>query len=72
MCCINFQKLGLPRSKVEALIDEWILSERDRQIMKRRHIDGIPFEKLAEEFDLSVRQIKKIVYNHDIVLKMHI
>ena len=52
----------LSRSEIEHLIDEWILSERDRAIAKRRMIDGIYFEPLAEEFDLSVRQVKKIVY----------
>ena len=52
----------LPRSEIEHLIDEWILSERDRAILKRRLLDGICYEPLAEEFDLSVRQVKKIVY----------
>lgn len=52
----------IPRSQVEFLIDEWIFSERDRMILKRRLLDGICFEPLAEEFDLSVRQIKTIVY----------
>lgn len=52
----------LSRSQIESLIDEWILNERNRNILKRRLIDGICFEPLAEEFDLSVRQIKTIVY----------
>jgi DNA-directed RNA polymerase specialized sigma24 family protein len=52
----------IPRSKIEFLIDEWIFSERDRMILKRRLLDGICYEPLAEEFDLSVRQVKKIVY----------
>lgn len=52
----------LSRSQIELLIDEWILNERNRKILKRRLIDGICFEPLAEEFDLSVRQIKTIVY----------
>jgi len=52
----------IPRSQVELLIDEWIFSERDRQILKRRLLDGICFEPLAEEFNLSVRHIKTIVY----------
>ena len=52
----------IPRSKIEFLIDEWIFSERDRAILKRRLLDGICYEPLAEEFDLSVRQVKKIVY----------
>ena len=54
----------IPRSEVERLIDEWIFSERDRAILKRRLLDGICFEPLAEEFDLSVRQIKTIVYQN--------
>lgn len=54
--------IELSRSQIEHLIDEWILSERDRAILKRRMIDGIYYDALAEEFDLSVRQIKKIVY----------
>ena len=49
-------------SEISALIDEWVHSERDRAILKRRLIDGIVFEALAEEFDLSVRQVKTIVY----------
>ena len=48
-------------SAIATLIDEWIHSERDRKILKRRLIDGIRFEPLAEEFDMSVRQIKNIV-----------
>ena len=52
-------------SNIERLIEEHIHSERDRAIMKRRLIDGICFEPLAEEFDLSVSQIKRIVYKHE-------
>lgn len=46
------------------LIDDWILNERDRAILKRRIIDGVKYEKLAEEFDLSVIQIVRIVNKH--------
>lgn len=48
-------------SVIEALIDEKIHHERNRRLLKRRLIDGICFEPLAEEFDLSVRQTKNIV-----------
>lgn len=51
----------LSRSQYEHLIDEWVFSERDRAIIKRRLLDGITYERLAEEFDLSVRQTKTIV-----------
>lgn len=63
---------SLPRSAIEHLIDEWILSERDRAILKRRLLDGICYEPLAEEFGLSVRQIKTIVYKCSSVLFAHI
>ena len=52
-------------SEMAALIDEHIHSERDRAILKRRYIDGIYFEPLAEEFELSVRQVKNIIYKHE-------
>lgn len=59
-------------SQIRALIDEYIHSERDREILKRRLIDGAIFEKLAEEFDMSVRQIKTIVYKAQEVLFAHL
>jgi DNA-binding CsgD family transcriptional regulator len=59
-------------SQISELIDEWIHSERDRAIMKRRLIDGITQERLAEEFDMSVRQIKRIIYKNMDKLSVHI
>ena len=49
-------------SQIHELIEEWIHSDRDRRILERRLIDGIVFERLAEEFDMSDRQIRRIVY----------
>ena len=60
------------RSELTTAIDEWILNERDRAILKRRLIDGICFEPLAEEFDMSPRQIKRIVYKCQEILFRHI
>lgn len=56
---------NLSRSDISYLIDEWIFNERDRAILKRRLLDGIKYEALAEEFDLSVRQVKNIVYKSE-------
>lgn len=59
------------RSELDRLIDEWILgrnAERDRKILKRRLFDGITYERLAEEFDLSVRQVKNIVYKGEDII----
>lgn len=50
---------------ISALIDRWIVgrnAERNRKILKRNLIDGIGFQPLAEEFGLSERQVKYIVY----------
>lgn len=52
-------------SEISMIIDEHIHSERDRKILKRRYIDGICIEPLAEEFDLSPRQIKNIIYRSE-------
>ena len=48
-------------SVLDKLIDEFVHSERDRAMMKRHLIDGVKFEPLSEEFDLSVRHTKTIV-----------
>ena len=48
-------------SQIRGLIDEYIHSERDRGILKRRLIDGICYEPLAEEFDISRAQVIRII-----------
>lgn len=50
------------KTEISTVIDEWIFNERNRRILKRRLFDGLTYEKLAEEFDLSVQQVKTIVY----------
>jgi DNA-directed RNA polymerase specialized sigma24 family protein len=59
-------------SQILELINEYIHSERDRGILARRLIDGITYERLAEEFDMSVRQTKSIIYNAEQRLYKHI
>ena len=62
----------LSRTELSNLIDEWIFNERDRDILKRRMLDGVCFEQLAYEFDLSVRQTKNIVYKAKDKLYKHL
>lgn len=62
---------NISRSELETLIDEWILKERDRDILKRRLLDGLTYEALAEEFEMSVRQMKRIVYKAEDKLFNH-
>ncbi len=57
---------------IAKIIDEYIHSERDRAILKRRFCDGVCYEPLAEEFDMSVAQVKRIVYKNEIKIFNHI
>ena len=65
----------LSRSQIEELLYEWIIgrnAERDRAILRRRLFDGVTFEQLAEEFDLSVRCTKQIVYKGQTKIFKHV
>lgn len=59
-------------TQMQRLILEYIHNERDRHILKRRLIDGRTYDALAEEFDMSERQIKNIVYRGEAVLFKHL
>lgn len=59
---------GLTNTEIARRIDERIHHERNRRILRRRLIDGICYEPLAEEFGLSVRQVKNIVYRAEDVI----
>ena len=59
-------------SQIRELIAEHIHSERDREMMARRLIDGITMEKLAEEFELSVSQVKRIIKKESWSIFKHI
>lgn len=65
----------ISRSEIESAVHEWIIgknAERDRAILLRRLIDGITFESLAEEFELSPRQTREIVHKCELKLFKHI
>ena len=46
------------RSEWVQLINEWVHNEKDRQMLIRYLLDGVHFEPLAEEFDLSTVQCR--------------
>lgn len=58
-------------TQIKALIAEHIHSERDRDILRRRLVDGVTFERLAEEFVMSPRQIRTIVHKQEKILFKH-
>jgi hypothetical protein len=53
------------RTQLEHAIGEWVVlslnADRDREIMRRRLVDGAPVEKLTEEFELTEQRIKAII-----------
>lgn len=65
-------KINVSTFELSYLIDSWIFNERNRKIVKRKMIDGITFEKLAEEFDLSTQQVKTIVYKCQRIISLHL
>ena len=70
--CGNLNNFDLSRKQIEELIDQWIFNERDRAIARRRFLDGVRFEKLAEEFQLSTQQAKSIIYKTVNKITQHI
>ena len=59
-------------SQIREAIAEHIHSERDRKILERRLIDGVTFERLAEEMEMSPRQIRSIVHKQESILFKHL
>ncbi len=48
-------------SEWEHIIDEHIFNEEDRKLFKQHYLDGVSFEKLAEENNLSYDWVRKKV-----------
>ena len=61
----------LSTARLNCTIEQWIFSKRDRLILKRKLLDGETYETIAEEFDMSVEQIKRIVKRGVTELKSH-
>lgn len=56
---MNIEDSNLDRYEWENLIDRWIFDEKDRIILKRKFLDNIAIEKIAEEIDMSVIQTNR-------------
>ena len=65
-------KFDLSKQQVLDLIDAYIFDERNRQIVTRRLIDGVLYEDLADEYGLSVNQVKTVCYKAIEKISAHI
>ena len=69
---INIERYNLSRHELQHLIDQWIFNERHRIILADRLFNGTTYERLAEKYDLSIQQVKNIVYKAMDRLEKHL
>ena len=55
-------------SRLREIVNDYVHHERDRAILIRKHCDHRTIEQLAEEFELSDSQIKRIIYKHTMTI----
>lgn len=53
--------ITLSNSELAELISEHVHSERNRQIMRMKLIDGLTYEKIAEIVQMSPRYVRALV-----------
>lgn len=70
----DITRSGLTRSQVNDLINDRVFSARDRKILRAKLLDGLTYEKIAEDLrpQMSPRQVKRIVARCIEELKSHI
>ena len=61
---------SVPNDRLAQEIDRWIKTERDRQLLRRRLIDGRTYDELSVEFFLSRRQVARIIARAKETLKI--
>jgi phosphoserine phosphatase len=57
----KMESYDLSRSEWENLIDEWIFNELHRAMLKRNLLDGRTYEQIADQFDMSTRQVARLI-----------
>lgn len=61
-----------PRSFWENAINEWVRDEQARYSIARNFLDGIPYEKIAEELDVSRGTVFNKITKYAEILFSHI
>lgn len=67
-----FIKNGIPISEAKRLINEWIYSDRDRNILIDRFLNGIDLAELASKYTMSLSQVKRVIASGQSDLEKHI
>ena len=66
---------GLNRNRLETAIYSYVLgrnAERNRNIFYDKMVMGLTHETIAEKYDLSVTQVKRIVYKCEQMVFKHV
>ncbi len=71
MCKYDDKLYKYPRSFWENAINEWVNDEQARYSLARNFLDNVPYEKIAEELDISrgtvfnkITKYSKILFDH--------
>lgn len=54
--------------RLREIVEEYVHSERDRKIMIRKYCDKRTIFQLAEEFDLSITQVNRVITREGMVV----
>lgn len=58
-------------SRLREIVGEYIHDERARRILLKKYQDNITLERIAEEEEISVSQVKRIIKKHYITVFKH-
>ena len=59
-------------SQAREIIEEHLHNSRDRELMCDRLINGYTIERLAEKYELSVSQVKRIITKDSEIIFRHV
>ena len=58
-------------SRLREIVGEYVHDERARRLMIRKYADNVTLERLAEEENLSVSQVKRILKKYYFTVFRH-
>ena len=54
-------QFDFPASEWSHIIDEWVFNDKHREMLKDYLLNGHSYERIAEDYDMSTRQIARII-----------
>lgn len=65
---MKLKNISYKNSDIKAVIADYVHSQRDRDVLLSRYVDGYTYERIAELHDLSERQVRNIIYKYEAVI----